>query len=974
MTDFALPEDFDLGDHFDHRTLTKAIELRPEQALLSMQVKGPKLFTRLQGSGIHAYAQSVQLVMDKRLGMKLDGHCTCPQAVNCKHVAAALMAFESQQIRRKRGLPLSPAVLASDLSEHAPANAPPVRGVRPVLELGTLTLQPVLRLTTCVDVASEALLHHRYGSTASRSTTQRQAAVQVLLRYPLPRGGALDFHFPIGAATVTNAEIADPDRTTHRLGIRFERQQKAEASALRELFHALSMRPWSLSAGLAHNRLTRVQQSGAQTAMPAALDGTPLILVPQLRDQWPQLLATDFPELEAKGWAIEVAPEFPYEMHSADDWAVSIDEEAGSDWFSVGLKVSVEGRSVDLVPLLTGLVQSGWLKLDAALGDGQKEVLVPWSGEPADTLPGQMPRQHLLRLPVDRVAPLMDWLRTVFRIGDKSKTDGARLRLSRFDLGTLEAISAGATVSAPPSFAKLIEQVRLLESGQGLPPVAPSPSVNATLRHYQLDGLAWMDFLRRARLGGVLADDMGLGKTLQALTLLQNELDAGRIDRPSLVVVPTSLIGNWHAEAQRFAPGLKVVVLHGPQRHTKFKRMAGAHLVITSYPLAVRDIATLGGQDWHYLILDEAQRIKNARSQAALALKGLRARHRLCLSGTPLENHLGELWSLMDFVCPGLLGSEAMFREHYRTPIEKRQETFAAGQLARRVRPFILRRTKLQVAQELPAKTESTLRVELSGAQADLYETVRATMDKKLRDAIEKQGLARSQIMVLDALLKLRQVCCDPRLLKTGREEGAAPAKMPPSAKLELLMDLLPTLVEDGRRVLLFSQFTEMLSLIEAEITKLKLPYLKLTGESNDRAGLVAQFQTGTVPLFLISLKAGGVGLNLTAADTVILYDPWWNPAVEQQAIDRAYRIGQDKPVFVYKLIASGTVEDKMIELQARKAGLADLLLSGVASDAALNAKDFDELFKPLGADPSVGPDSPESPDSNEAPEPSTES
>jgi SNF2 family DNA or RNA helicase len=235
--------------------------------------------------------------------------------------------------------------------------------------------------------------------------------------------------------------------------------------------------------------------------------------------------------------------------------------------------------------------------------------------------------------------------------------------------------------------------------------------------------------------------------------------------------------------------------------------------------------------------------------------------------------------------------------------------------------------------------------VQLSGAQADLYETVRATMDSKLREAIEKQGLARSQIMVLDALLKLRQVCCDPRLIKTG---GDAAVKVAPSAKMELLLDLLPTLVEDGRRILLFSQFTEMLNLIEAEVQRLKLPYLLLTGETKDRAGLVEEFQTGDVPLFLISLKAGGVGLNLTAADTVILYDPWWNPAVEQQAIDRAYRIGQDKPVFVYKLLADGTVEDKMLELQARKAGLADMLLSGVASDAALNAQDFDELFKPL--------------------------
>ena len=290
------------------------------------------------------------------------------------------------------------------------------------------------------------------------------------------------------------------------------------------------------------------------------------------------------------------------------------------------------------------------------------------------------------------------------------------------------------------------------------------------------------------------------------------------------------------------------------------------------------------------------------------------------------------------------------------------------------MRPFILRRTKLQVAQDLPEKTETLLRVELDGMQRDLYETVRATMDSKLREAIAKQGLARSQIVVLDALLKLRQVCCDPRLLKlrvaSNEDDTAQPmaegdglavalAERPvhrhatstaPSAKLELLRDLLPTLVEDGRRILVFSQFTEMLALIEIELTRLNLDYVKLTGDTVNRGEVVRSFQEGDTPIFLISLKAGGVGLNLTAADTVILYDPWWNPAVEQQAIDRAYRIGQGKPVFVYKLVASGTVEEKMLELQARKAGLADSLLSGVAGTATLTAQDFDELFKPLGA------------------------
>ncbi|CAN5901454.1 hypothetical protein BH11PSE8_BH11PSE8_43650 [soil metagenome] len=1225
MTDFHIPPEFDFGQQFDRATLTRAMALDPERAVLAMRVEGPALFSRLRGSSAHAYEQRTELPIDRRLGLQVRGKCTCPVGNNCKHVAAALMAFEAFQIKlrkdptasnplapvngaavehgapwpqtgqprvqtlqqrpgelprqliawlaelaeaallpdpppavttepkppaarqlmyvlspqgtqlvltlylgtlRKTGeigahrlhtapvtdmlrnqpaylteadqpvlaalLPLTttsfagasplaaaaspaqgilrgrgamaalravlgtgrawlvpsaqatlptppgspaawsdepltvtlqwhadamgqwrtqwrgaadtplhliqlPEPLAFDLASATvrPAQAggaplsvavtewlgrmPAVPGdllpqfverlqtvstarqlalplpeqhARQVQDFGLLKLVPVLRLTSCIDVASEALLHESYGPVHTRGMRLRQAAAQLLLRYQPPSGAPIEFHFPAGAADT--AFIESPGQ---RMLVRFERDAKAESAALIEIFTTLECRPWSLVAGLALDRLARLGQLRVQSSViPAALEGKPLIVVPQRRDQWPTLLAQGFPALEAQGWKIEVEDDFPFEMHQADEWAVSIDEEPAGDWFSVGLKVVVEGRPVNLVPLLVGLVQTGWLSLDAAVRsaetaeeqdtpapDTPADVLLPWPSD-SPLVPGQTPRQRLLRLPVARIAPLMDWLRGVFRAGDKR----APLRISRFDVGTLEALSEGAKVTAPPSFTELVEQIRALRLGEGLPAVEPSSNVRAVLRHYQLDGLAWMDFMRRARLGGVLADDMGLGKTLQALALLQAELDAGRLDRPSLVIVPTTLLGNWHDEAARFTPGLELLLLHGPRRTQDFDRIAHAHVVITSYPLAVRDIETLRSQPWHYLVLDEAQRIKNSRSQAAIALKGLRARHRLCLSGTPLENHLGELWSLMDFVCPGLLGSEAQFREHYRNPIEKRQDTLQAQTLARRVRPFILRRTKQQVARELPEKTETLLRVELTGAQADLYETVRATMDQKLRDGIARQGLARSQIMVLDALLKLRQVCNDPRLLKVGEGASQAAAKAAPSAKMELLLDLLPTLIEDGRRVLLFSQFTEMLALIEPELVKLKLPYLKLTGETRDRSEVVAAFQQGEVPLFLISLKAGGVGLNLTAADTVILFDPWWNPAVEQQAIDRAYRIGQDKPVFVYKLLASGTVEDKILDMQARKAGLADLLLSGVASDAALNAQDFDELFEPL--------------------------
>src|SRR5882724_1087236 len=433
MTHFTLPEDFDLGEHFDHRTLTKAIEMQPQRAVLSMEVRGPKLVTRMQGPGSNTYAQSTELVMDRRLGLRLQGQCTCPVGINCHHVAAALMAFEAKQIRLQKGLP--------DTMPQVTATVEPVHmgPAQPVMNLGTLPLQPVLRLGTCVDVASEALLHQRYGSAVSRNTTLKQASAQLLLRYRPDAGAPVDFHFPSGPATTALVEVADPARPGRRMPVHFQRQSLAEAAALRTLFTECEFRPWSLSAGLAMSRLTRLNTgrapvSAMAVASASTLEGTPLVLVPQRRDQWPELLAKRLPELESRGWLVEVSREFPFEMHSPDAWAVQVDEEPGADWFSVGLKVTVEGQPVDLVPLLVSLVQTGWLKLDASLREGDGgEVLVPWpSNEPV--LAGAMPRQRLLRLPVQRIAPLMDWLRVVFKAGDKSGV----LRMSRFDLNALE--------------------------------------------------------------------------------------------------------------------------------------------------------------------------------------------------------------------------------------------------------------------------------------------------------------------------------------------------------------------------------------------------------------------------------------------------------------------------------------------------------------------------------------------------------
>jgi len=491
----------------------------------------------------------------------------------------------------------------------------------------------------------------------------------------------------------------------------------------------------------------------------------------------------------------------------------------------------------------------------------------------------------------------------------------------------------------------LRELAQRLGSLEGIPPVPAPPGLQAELRPYQLQGLAWLQFLRETGFGGVLADDMGLGKTVQALAHLLIEKQAGRLDVPALIVAPTSLMANWRHEAERFTPALRVLTLHGPQRKALFDVIDSHDLVLTTYPLLSRDHQVLCSHAFHCLILDEAQTIKNPRAKAAQIARKLDARHRLCLTGTPMENHLGELWSLFHFIAPGYLGDMQDFRRRFRLPIEEHGDQGRRLALQRRIAPFLLRRTKQAVASELPDKVEIVRTVALDDAQAGLYESVRASMDKKVRETLSRKGLARSHITILDALLKLRQICCDPRLVKLAH----AP-KLQRSAKLELLLEMLPELLAEGRRILLFSQFTSMLSLIEAELKHLDIRYTKLTGQTRKREQVIEQFRSGTVPLFLISLKAGGVGLNLTEADTVIHYDPWWNPAVENQATDRAHRIGQSNTVFVYKLVTERTVEEKILALQARKAELANGLYRDGQDEPgrSLSQADLQELLQPL--------------------------
>lgn len=643
---------------------------------------------------------------------------------------------------------------------------------------------------------------------------------------------------------------------------------------------------------------------------------------------WPTFMSTGIAQLRSDGWEINIPAEFRHHVLEAEAWEAEF-REGGNGWLEFDLGVVLEGKRLALAPLLYDLFKRDPRWLDAAKLKQLSE---------AENITLFTPEGVRFTASAKRIKPLA---RTLIDLFD-ARFAGP-LRVSQLDAPRLSEFSQEKNWQFKGQDAVATLAKKLQHHG-GIKAVAPPKGLKLELRPYQYEGLAWLQYLREQNLAGILADDMGLGKTAQALAHLLLEKEAGRLDRPALIVLPTSLIFNWKREAERFAPDLRVLSLHGKDRMTRFPLVTQHDVALTTYPLLWRDHALLAKQKWHLLILDEAQTVKNAGSRAAKIARDIDARHRLCITGTPMENHLGELWAQFDFLLPGFLGDSKQFTKTFRTPIEKQGDSLRAGILAKRVAPFILRRRKEDVAKELPPKTIIVRTVELDGGQRDLYETVRSAMDSKVLETIAQKGFARSQIVILDALLKLRQVCCDPRLIKS---DGAKSVKE--RAKLDLLMDMLPELVEEGRKVLLFSQFTSMLALIEIELIAKNIKYVILTGDSKNREDIIRKFQDGDVPVFLISLKAGGVGLNLTAADTVIHYDPWWNPAVENQATDRAHRIGQEKQVFVYKLVVAGSIEEKILVLQEKKAELAASVLSeDSAALSKFGESDIRALLAPL--------------------------
>jgi superfamily II DNA or RNA helicase len=633
--------------------------------------------------------------------------------------------------------------------------------------------------------------------------------------------------------------------------------------------------------------------------------------------------------LRGSGWTVVGVDAAAVSIIDLGQVTARVEERDDGDWFELHLGMDLGDRRLDLVPLLTPLLRGGraaWETLPRAAGD-PPAVLVA-SGP--DTV---------VRVPLALIESLHDHLVELFS-ADPGPAGGWRLEPSRADL--VEALDRLSP--------RWIGDTRLRSLADRLrsclePPEVPLPAgLRAELRPYQRQGLAWLQRLAALGVGGILADDMGLGKTVQAIAHLLAERVSGRADRPSLVVCPASMVGVWSGELARFAPDLAVAVAHGANRR-EVAELGGAAVVVTSHATLARDSEAFAAIPWHVVVCDEAQAAKNPATSLALALRRLEARQRLALTGTPVENHLGELHTLLSWAVPGVLGPAAGFSRTFRMPIEEAGDDARRQLLRRRVAPFLLRRTKAAVASDLPARSEIDLPVVLGPRQRQLYEAIRLAMDRRVRDAVAERGLARSGLEVLEALLRLRQSCCDPRLLPGTLAQGCSE-----SAKLEALAELLGTLIDEGRRVLVFSQFTALLDLVESEVlTPLRTEWLRLDGASRDRAALVERFQGGTTPVFLLSLKAGGTGLTLTAADTVVLLDPWWNPAVERQAADRAHRIGQLRPVTIYRLVVAGSVEERIRQLQLRKAAIAEALMdeSGQAL-GRLTIADIEALMAPV--------------------------
>jgi superfamily II DNA or RNA helicase len=638
------------------------------------------------------------------------------------------------------------------------------------------------------------------------------------------------------------------------------------------------------------------------------------------------------PQLRALGWRVEIDPNYPWQVVGAESqmYASAEADRERPDWFGLELGVEVDGQRINLLPAILDLLD-GSTDLASLTRPTRRCVAV------------RVDDKRWLPVPPGRLKLLAKVLVEMYRNGTKLVAPATRAPLIAELCTTIHDRAAPVRWIGDT---RIRDQAQSLSLGAsaGIEAFTPPAGLNATLRPYQCEGVAWMQNLRAHGASGILADDMGLGKTLQTITHVLLEKQKGRLDKPAMIVTLTSLVGNWVREIQKFAPDLSVTTFHGPDRHSRMPTLGNHDVIVTTYPIVARDRDELAKLPLHLLVLDEAHAIKNHDAQASESVRKLDSQNRICLSGTPIENHLGELWSLFDFLMPSLLGGREEFNQQFRYPIEDKGDKVRLNALRELVRPYILRRTKDLVAPELPAKTQLVRAVEITGAQRELYESIRVAAHADVRQHIKQRGLAGSTIAILDALLKLRQVCCDPRLVTID------PAReVTGSAKLDVLLEMVKNGLADGRRILIFSQFARMLGLISEGLLARGIGHVALTGHTPDRQKPIDAFQQGRADVFLISLKAGGAGINLVGADTVIHYDPWWNPAAQAQATDRAHRIGQTKPVFVHDLIVAGSVEERMLSLQKHKRQLANAILdNGNTAGPQLTERDVDDLLAPL--------------------------
>jgi superfamily II DNA or RNA helicase len=735
-----------------------------------------------------------------------------------------------------------------------------------------------------VDTPFGCLTHFRQMGSMRASESDRDQMLNALLSLP----GLPDVEVPeelryeeVNCAPTPYLHVRSGDdryagrgRLRARLLFEYEGKRAALGDGGKGLYDGESRRFIRRDAEREKAAVTFLDESGIKRAAPS---------YPDYKPEWEIAtgkLPTVVRALLTEGWRVEAEGRI-----FRSPGAFRLDVSSGVDWFELHGEVQYGDISAKLPELLQAARRGETM---VKLGNGEYGILPE------------------------------EWLRRFGYVADLGTPVDGHVRFQANQAGLLDALlAAQPEARCDETFARIRSEIA---SFRGVQAAEQPAGFVGQLREYQREGLGWMHFLRRFSFGGCLADDMGVGKTAQVLALLESRREQRATDAsvpPSLVVVPKSLVFNWKAEAARFAPNLRVLDYTGLAR--KDESFEKCDVALTTYGTLRRDILALKELDFDYVVLDEAQAVKNANTDSAKAVRLVKSRHRLALSGTPIENHVGELWALFDFLNPGMLGAGAIFKDSGTTARSVSEDSRRL--MASALRPFILRRTKEQVARELPSKTEQTIHCEMEPLQRKLYNELLQHYRNSLLERIEAEGLAKSKIQVLEALLRLRQAACHPGLIDAKRKSET-------SAKLEVLLARVAEVVQEGHKALVFSQFTSLLGIVRNRLDEAEIPYEYLDGRTRDRQERVDHFQNDpNCRLFLISLKAGGLGLNLTAAEYVFLLDPWWNPAVEAQAVDRAHRIGQTRQVFAYRLITKDTVEEKVLELQQSKRDLAAAII-----------------------------------------------